>query len=293
MGIRTSTTSPALLRSAASNKLRQSCSLFIIPALLALVASRSPADSLTALEETAEAMIQAQGVTSMVLGLLPANLEPTTLNFISTTNASDRSFSYSLAPGSLFQGSSITMSTTGAFNSTSSQWDISSAMSWAGVTWSETGTLSVLGDPRMLCEFAFDLNIPGIGRVRAACDAVIEKELANGILTSSGNFRAQFGSTTFSVDALDRYVHNLEGDGWHFFKDEGHASLLPFRDESFGVLAPGTGTGTFVTHLQPVPEPFTAIPLLAMLASLWIAKKRRYLGAPRNSADAECRRNRE
>lgn len=98
---------------------------------------------LTSEEETIEAMIDAQ--TANITYLLRAfgDVQPPALDlsFVTTTDFVNKTFSFSTSPGSAFNGQSLDMDVTGAFNTTTSMWDMSSSGSIGTDLFSGTGSM--------------------------------------------------------------------------------------------------------------------------------------------------------
>ena len=66
--------------------------------------------------EATEVMMQSQGLQAILIG---SNLGPdgaATLEFVSSVDATAKTFSYSLAAGSAYQGQPVSWETAGAFN---------------------------------------------------------------------------------------------------------------------------------------------------------------------------------
>jgi hypothetical protein len=156
--------------------------------------------TLTDLDETVEVMMHAQGVTSTLPGLLPANLQPSTLMFLSNVDAEARTFAYSTVPGSTFQGSDIILTGVRVFDAGSQTWVVTSDLTWATTTWSGSGSFSVIGDPIILCEWASNLNIPALPGVGAACSAEVISDPLAATARSNGVIRFRIGNIQFGVN---------------------------------------------------------------------------------------------
>jgi hypothetical protein len=203
------------------------------------------------------------------------------LSFSSSTDVVGKAFSYSLAPGSTYNGLSMTFDVAGAFNAPLGLWELTSSGSLGTESWTGIGTASVLGDPRVEVEWNWTSRVLGFdyASVTVYVDIVpfLETVSAGVLVNTTHGMPVGFG---VSVDALVRIPGTPFVWEWEKFLI---TSIQPGVDpadtgQGFRVVSSGTiletgGVGRFTAQIQPIPEPSTWLlmgsSLLGLLGYGW------------------------
>ncbi len=87
------------------------------------------------------------------------------LSFTSNQDITNQSFNFSLAPGSTYLGQAMALTASGSFNTTTSEWGMttSGALGSPGpnrMTWSSVYNASITGDPTFLIAGKITVPVP-------------------------------------------------------------------------------------------------------------------------------------
>ena len=228
----------------------------------------------TNFQEVLETMMSTQTVDALFIVHIFAPQSATTLNFNSNLDPVARSFSYSLLPGQLYQGQSISLSANGSFDSVLGYYGHATSGQIGPQTWSAGGTIQWLGDPTGQVN-----TTVVIGGSIFHVTGSLEFE-PSGAGRSTGMFTftgSHSGAGPFGpypgTDAL------LLGQ-WEYTVQVPPNPLVPDGGVLFSrgnVPFPNGGPGNFEVHIAPVPESSTLLPLGSSLAGLGgFAWKRRH-----------------
>ena len=245
----------------------------------------------TYFEEVLETMMATQTVDALSIVHIFAPQSATKLHFTSNLDPVARSFSYSLLPGQLYQGQSISLSTNGSFDSILGIYAHATSGQIGPQTWSAGGTIQGVGDPtgQVHTTVMVDGNIFHV-------TGSLEFEPSGGAGRSTGMFT--FTGPPSEPDGAGPFGPYPGTDAfllgqWEYTVHVSPNPLVPDGGVLFSrgnVPFPNGGPGDFEFHSAPVPEPSTPLLLGSSLAGLgrfaWRRQRRK------QSHPAESRRSR-
>jgi len=223
----------------------------------------------TYFEEVLETMMSTQMVDGLSIVHIFAPQSATTLHFTSNLDPVARSFSYSLLPGQLYQGQSISLSTNGSFDSILGIYGHATSGQIGPQTWSAGGTIRWVGDPtrQVHTTVMIDGNIFHV-------TGSLEFEPSSGAGRSTGMFT--FTGSPSGPRGADPFGPYPGTDAfllgqWEYTVQVPPNPLVPDGVVLFSrgnVPFPNGGPGNFEVHIALVPEPSTPLPLGSSLAGL-------------------------
>ena len=223
----------------------------------------------TYFEEVLKTMMSTQMVDALSIVHILAPQSATTLNFTSNLDPVARSFSYSLLPGQLYQGQSISLSTNGSFDSILGIYAHATSGQIGPQTWSAGGTIQWVGDPTGQVN-----TTVVIGGSIFHVTGSLEFEPSGGAGRSTGMFTltgspsGPCGAGPFGpYPGTDAFLFGQ----WEYTVRVPPNLLVPDGGVLFSrgnVPFPNGGPGNCEVHIAPVPEPSTLLPLGSSLAGL-------------------------
>jgi hypothetical protein len=199
-----------------------------------------------------EYLMESQGEDAVFVKTMFGTDPHSPLHFSSFVDPTAMTFSFSLVPGSTYKGLSMTLTGSGAFDSSSNTWIISSSGMLGSTSWSTLGTDVITSDTmtdqgEKSNRDRIDEHGNKIGDIH---DIVfIDKEnpirdFGTAILTDKDG--KEIGKP-FPIRTIRRRTGawNWEADG------------PDFTVTSVGFTGPDGGTRSFTTTIAPVPEPST------------------------------------
>jgi hypothetical protein len=187
------------------------------------------------------------------------------LHFSSNVNPSGTMFSFSTNPGTTYQGQSLSLNGSGAFNPSTNELTLSSSGTLGGTSWTTSGsqTISAIGDS-FSSTGALDLFI---AQDKAFDSKSKGYQFSDGTSIGSGFKTDKNGDRIPGKDFFETDKFNKETGKWEF--KEVPLSTLGLTVTSEGTSLVGGGAGTFTTSV--VPEPPASLLFLGGLSLLWIA----------------------
>ena len=223
----------------------------------------------TNVQEVLETMMSTQMVDALSIIHIFAPQSATTLNFTSNLDPLARSFSYSLLPGQLYQGQSISLSANGSFDSVLGNYGHAASGQIGPQTWSAGGTIQWVGDPTGQVN-----TTVVIGGSIFHVTGSLEFEPSGGASRSTGMFSftgspsGPGGAGPFGpYPGTDAFLFGQ----WEYTVRVPPNLLVPDGGVLFSrgnVPFPNGGPGNCEVHIAPVPEPSTLLPLGSSLAGL-------------------------
>ena len=209
--------------------------------------STANADFIEPIDEIAEMLIQAQQSDAAAIGTAFGPDAATTLVFSTNIDLAGKAFTYSLASGSTYLGSSATLDGSGSFDSISGSWNWPSHGSFSGNSFDSTGSMTITGDPVGDGPVNFDVGPIGPFSLHYH-EVYTEGPLTTGSL-GDGSLTI-FGLPVVTFHTVDRFNINTG-------KMEYTQFSVGFAVDGVGVTPTHGGDGTFTMHIRPVPEPST------------------------------------
>jgi len=210
----------------------------------------------TNFQEVLETMMSTQTVDALFIVHIFAPQSATTLNFTSNLDPLARSFSYSLLPGQLYQGQSISLSTNGSFDSILGIYGHATSGQIGPQTWSAGGTIQWVGYPTR----------------QVHTTVVIDGNIFH--VTGSLEFEPSGAGRSTGMFTFTGAPSGPGGAGpgqWEYTVQVPPNPLVPDGGVLFSrgnVPFPNGGPGNFEVHIAPVPESSTLLPLGSSLAGL-------------------------
>ena len=144
---------------------RQHVFLMLIIALGLVSPGRLLAGSLPPWAANTEVMMNTEAAEMTFIGRYFGPDDASPLSFTSNQDITGQSFSFNLTPGSTYLGQSMSLTASGSYNTTTSEWDITTSGSLGPVgpnqmTWSSVYTASITGDPTFLIAGKITVPVP-------------------------------------------------------------------------------------------------------------------------------------
>lgn len=227
--------------------------LLLFFAALAVLIGSNPilAGSLPPEQEVPEMMMELEGQLGIWLGIHYGPSED--LNFSSDTDMTNMTFSFGLLSGSTYAGQPASMTATGAFNSSTNQWDFIASGTVGGESWSSTGTAV---DPPAIYDFDLDLFGPlGPQEVISTASFTIEGDVlfSQGTTVVKNAITGQIISASAFADAMKLEIPNK--GKWNWKTGQVPTPNGAVRVSSAGFSPDVGGAGQFTTSITAVPEP--------------------------------------
>jgi len=244
------------------------------------------ASGLPAWAQNTEVMMNAEGADMTTIGRYfgPDNSSP--LSFTTSQDVAGGSFSYTLNSGSTYLGQPASLSGTGTFDSTNSDWVINSSGMIGSTSWSTVYTATVTGDPTITIAgvitipgpgFLLDMRITGILQVVFPPPPVfIVRSLASGQATVAGVPVGPIFGVTDSIGVGGGVIWATggvflagvdAGGGGHNFM-VATSGMVPPSDNG--------GPGTLTSMVTSVPEPSSVMLLgLGVLGLIPLHRRRK------------------
>jgi len=236
------------------------------------------ASGLPAWAQNTEVMINAEGADMTTIGRYFGPDNSSTLNFTTSQNVANETFSYALNSGSTYLGQPASLSGTGYFDNVNSDWVVTSNGTIGSQSWSTAYLATVTGDPTLTIAGRITIPHPGLPgldiELTAALQVVfppppllIVRSVAAGQLT--------VGFPPFSVNVGPKFgVFDSIGVGGGVIWATGGVFVAgvdanggghDFMVATSGMVPPNDngGAGTLTSMVQSVPEP-SSVTLLGL-----------------------------
>lgn len=217
-------------------------------------------------------MMENQGENSVVIGKL-FNADPSSqLSFASNVDLPALTFSFSLDPGSTYEGLPIALTGSGAFDASTGLWDASSSGTLGSASWTVSGTYSVSGDVRLEVS-NIDVFFPFKPFKIFDLHDVVVYDTKTGESGGTFHFTDAKGNRPPCNDLIKAgcnwYLNDTLGkDGkwtWTTTTDT-------FRVDSSGDSPATGGTGSFSARISPIPEPHDLLLVGTVMLGLYRAR---------------------
>ena len=218
-----------------------------------------------------ELMIESQGDNAGYLGLMFGPDASSPLVFSSNVDPSGTTFSFSLNPGTTYQGQSLTLSGSGVFDPSTSMLTASSSGMLGSKAWTTSDSETVIsnGDKFSVASDSnlFDPAAKAFDRHR------ITDLFSDGISVNAGFYTDKDGKKIPGSDftSTDTWkLQNPDAGNWQYAEN---APGLGFTVASQGFSPINGGAGSFTASV--VPEPSASLLFLGGLGMLWLTFTRR------------------
>jgi hypothetical protein len=230
--------------------------------IVSLMPNEGLAGIISTVQLMTELMMEDEGENMAIVGELFGPDKSSPLSFSSNVDITAMAFSFSLDPGSTYQGLAMTLSGSAVFDPVADIWNASSSGTLGSVAWTPSGTYSVTGDPFELSSGLTGIDNPQFHDYH---DLIFYNPKTG---ESGGTFHftdihGERSTPNFPVG------DTLGPDGkWHY-----EIVTDTFRVDSGGSSpVPGGGAGSFTTTISPVPEPSGVILLCTALGLLGVVR---------------------
>ncbi len=220
----------------------------IASSLVGVTPQTSPAGFLSPAQFITEFLAEAQGEDAEIVQTLFGNDSSSPLHFTSNVDVATTTFSYSLVPGSTYQGLGMNLSGSGVFDSGTNVWTLTSSGALGPTTWDSLGTDSITN---------LDLTSHSNRHYRRGLEIQRRRDIEDDKdVNSSG---VSFGRAWRTFDGVQQgntwgILDNVPKDraewNWSASGDALAALIV-----TAGVSPTDGGAGTFTTVISSVPEP--------------------------------------
>tara|TARA_R110000737_G_C14558251_1_gene481802 strand:- start:471 stop:1253 length:783 start_codon:yes stop_codon:yes gene_type:complete len=231
------------------------------------------------LDEVVETMMEVNALETLFIGQNFGVDQNSSIQFESNVNIEERSFSYFTVPNQTHNGSNISLSTVGSYDSILGEYIWTSDGIFGNQNWSSSGTAKWVGDPVGTFDVTFTLP-NGNSPITVSMTADVEYMFFPSATRSTGTYTFESDNGTKWGPFSGTDIFSQESLMWTHSVNVGKSNVTPngIAKVTTGLLASRGENGVdfagdFEVQIREVPEPKTSLLMVLGLCCFGIIRK--------------------